>query len=216
MGEPENLNPTPSGEKLVSELHGRPLDEVARSIPTGKVPLKEVLIKDLPLYLIFTSLVFTSGLPKNEFLSTEEFEEYLVQYAGEKLEKPPEREKFIKKQKNNAVIVEDEIVGDSAWHIEEDNFDNARLCGFGVLKSEAKLFYMFQTIIGKDLPSQLAAYQALAHGMVEPGFLPLFATKKDRERLKEVIGAGVYNRVLKALGVSEIVGEEAEKGGTSP
>ncbi|MHB1043169.1 MAG: hypothetical protein ACYC0Q_10090 [Eubacteriales bacterium] len=199
MGATGKLTPSQPGDRPFNEQGGQNLDEVALSISAGRVPLKEVLIKDLPLYLVFTSLVFASGLPKKEFLSSEEFEGYLTRYAGEKFEKPGDREKFIKRQKNNAVIVVDEIYGDTAWQIEEENFDYARLCGFGVLKSEAKLFYMFQTILVKDLPSQMAAYQALAYGRVDHGLLPLFATRKKRERLKELIGESVYSQVLKAI-----------------
>lgn len=201
MREPEKLKLSLSDEKSVYESPGSALDEVALSIPSGSIPLKEVLIKDLPLYLVFTSLVFAAGLPEKEFLSSEEFEDYLARYAGEKFEKTAERKKFIKRQKNNAVIVGDEIVGETAWLIDEEDFDYARLCGFGVLKSEAKLYYMFQTVLGKDLQSQMAAFQALAHGMIDYRFLPLFATGENRARFKEMIGEAVYSRVLRALGI---------------
>lgn len=201
MGAAGKLTPSQPGDRSFNEQGGQNLDEVALSISAGRVHLKEVLIKDLPLYLVFTSLVFAAGLPEKEFLSSEEFEDYLARYAGEKFEKTAERKKFIKRQKNNAVIVGDEIVGETAWLIDEEDFDYARLCGFGVLKSEAKLYYMFQTVLGKDLQSQMAAFQALAHGMVDCRFLPLFATGENRARFKEMIGEAVYSRVLKALGI---------------
>ena len=182
-------------------------DAAARAIPTGAVPLKKVPVKDLPLYLVLTSLVLAGDLPEKEFPGWEEFTAYLEKYAGERFADGRERERFIKRQKNNAVTVVDEIIGEDAWQIEEEHFDTARLCGFGVLKSEAKLYYMFQTILGRDLPSQLAAFQALAYGRIEPAYLRLFASGEERARLQKNLGPALYARVLKALGIGEPVRE---------
>lgn len=184
------------------------MDEVTLSVPVGEIPFKEVAVKDLPLHIVITSQVFDVDLPKKEFLSTEEFEEYLGIYAHEKFEKPADRDKFIKKHLNNALYLDDEIKGEHAWQFNEEvNFENARICGFGILKTQSKQFYMFQTNLGVDIPSQFAAYQALTYGMVEKKYLPMFASGGNRNHLKQMIGAEAYELVLEALGITELVKE---------
>jgi len=185
------------------------LNKVALSVPVGEIPFKEVAITDLPLYIVITTQVIAVDLPQKEFLSSDEFEEYVNQYANEKFEKVPQREKFIKKQLNNAMYLDDEIEGDYAWQFNEEvHFKNARLCGFGILKTQSKQFYMFQTNLGIDLPSQFAAYQALTYGRVDPKLLTKFISTNDRKHLKRVIGDEVYRLVLEALGLAELVREE--------
>lgn len=187
------------------------LDQIARSIPVGEIPFKEVAIKDLPLYVVISNLVFAVDLPVKEFLSTEEFEEYLERYADQKFKQPKEREKFIRKQTNNALILEDEIKGEYAWQFNREvRFKNARLCGFGILKTQSKQFYMFQTGMGIDLPSQFAAYQALTYKMINPNLLEVFSTGGSRSHFKRMIGTEVYDMVLEALGVTEGTPETPE------
>lgn len=187
------------------------LNEVALSVPVGEIPFKEVAITDLPLYIVITTQVIAVDLPKKEFLSTDEFEEYVNQYANEKFENPTKREKFIKKQLNNALYLDDEIEGDYAWQFNDAvDFKNARSCGFGILKTQSKQFYMFQTNLGIDLHAQFAAYQALTYGMVDPKFITQFTSGADLEHLKQVIGDEVYGLVLKALGLTALVREAEE------
>lgn len=188
------------------ELSDLALDEVALSMPVGEIPFKEVAIKDLPLYIVITSQVFAVDLPKKEFLSTDEFEDYLDKYALEKFQKTVDREKFIKKQVNNALYMDDEIRGEYAWQFNKEvkDFKYARLCGFGILKTQSKQFYMFQTHLGMDLPSQFAAYQALTYGMVDRKYLPLFACRSSRNHLKKLIGEEAYLLVLDALDITQL------------
>jgi hypothetical protein len=189
---------------LGRELNDIPLDEVAMAVPVGEIRFKEVAVKNLPLYIVITTQVIDVDLPKKEFLSTGEFEDYLHKYAEWKYEKPADREKFIKKHLNNALYLDDEIRGDHAWQFNEEvNFENARKCGFGILKTQSKQFYMFQTNLGVHLPSQFAAYQALTYGMVERKYLPLFGSRDDRNHLKQMIGDEVYPLVLEALGLKQ-------------
>lgn len=195
------------------ELSGL-LDEVALSVPVGEICLKEVAIKDLPLFVVITNQVFAVDLPKKEFLSEEEFEEYLNRYALEKFEDSAKREKFIRKQQNNALFQNDEIIGDYAWQWngEVKDFKNARLCGFGILKAQPRQFFMFNTYLGVDLPSQFAAYQALTYGIVDKKYLAVLATKAAREHFKQMIGIEVYPLVLKALGIAELVNSVDNEG----
>lgn len=188
------------------ELPGPDPDKVGLSVPVGETSFKEVAIKDLPLHIVITTQVFAVGLPKKEFLSTDEFEDYLKRYAEEKFKKDADREKFIKKQMNNALYIDDEIIGEYAWQFNgEVNFKNARMCGFGILKTQSQQLYMFETNLGLDIPSQLAAYQALTYGVVDPKHLPKFSSGKAREHLKFVLGDEVYNQVVEALGISRLV-----------
>ena len=178
-------------------------------VPSGEIFRREAAVKDLPLYLVLTSLVLTTGLPKKEFRGEDDFEETLDRYAREKFKDPGDREKFIKKQKRNALYLKDEIMGESAWQFNGDvHIDNAVKCGFGVLKSEARQYYMFQTPLGMDLPSQFAAYQALTFRMVQPEYRHLFASREMRAHFKNMIGADVYPVVLEALGIAERVREQ--------
>lgn len=178
------------------------LDGAALKVPVGEITFTEVAVKDLPLFVVITCQIFSVDLPQKEFLGEEEFEEYLDKLAREKFANQKDRDKFIKKHRNNALYLDDEIIGDSAFQFNgEVDFKNARLCGFGILKTQSKQFYMFQTSLGIDLPSQLAAYQALTYGRVEGTYLPLFASKENRERFRQMIGDEVYLRVTKALGV---------------
>lgn len=186
------------------ELGDVSLDEAAAAVPVGEIRFKEVAVKDLPLYVVITTQVIAVDLPIKEFLSTGEFEEYLHKYAEGKYEKPADREKFVKKQLNNALYLDDEIRGDHAWQFNEEvNFENARKSGFGILKTQSKQFYMFQTNLGVELPSQFAAYQALTYGMVERKYLPLFADGPARNHFKQMIGEEVYPQVLEALGLKQ-------------
>ncbi|MCL6611834.1 MAG: hypothetical protein K6T66_09885 [Peptococcaceae bacterium] len=176
-------------------------DETARLVPVGEITMKEASIRDLPLFIVITGQVFDVDLPQKEFPGEDEFEEYLRRYAGEKFDNPAQREKFIKKHLETAIYMEDEIRGERAWEISgELQFKNARACGFGILKTQSKQFYMFQTGPETDLPSQLAAFQALTYGRISGEFLPLFASGESRNRLKSVIGPGLYARVMEALG----------------
>lgn len=190
-------------KELIGELPDLSVDNNLWSVPVAGIPFKEVAIKDLPLYIVISNVVYSVDLPQKEFLSTEEFEDYLEKYAEEKFDNAQERLRFIKKQKNNALYLDDEIIGEHAWQFNgEVRFKNARLCGFGIIKTQSKQFYMFQTSMGIDLPSQFAAYQALTYGMVDPGFVEIFTSREKRERLKQVIGSEVYPMVLKSLGIS--------------
>lgn len=165
--------------------------------------LKKVAVKDLPLHIVITNMVMSADLPEKEFLSDEEFEEYLKCYAAEIIQDPGKREKFIKKHTNNALFLEDEIIGDFAYQFAGGvNFKNARKCGFGILKTQSREFYMFQTAMGMDLPAQLAAYQALTFGRVCEEDLERLTAAESREHLKKVLGEEVYAEVLKALGIS--------------
>lgn len=176
------------------------LDKAAFEGITAEIPFVEVAIKDLPLFIVITSQVFSVDLPQKEFLSEEDFEEYLERLARERFENQKDRDKFIKKHQNNALYLEDEIIGDSVFQFNgEVDFKNARLCGFGILKTQSKQFYMFQTSLGIDLPAQFAAYQALAFGKVDRQYLPLLATENGRDHLKKVMGEDVYGAVLQAL-----------------
>ncbi|MCL6638966.1 MAG: hypothetical protein K6T80_04685 [Firmicutes bacterium] len=182
---------------------GITLDETGLAVPAGEIVMTEVPVKDLPLYIILTNMVFAAGLPQTEFKSDEEFDDYLARYAEEHFPDPKERARFIKRQKINAVRVPDEIQSEYAWQFNGDvHIDNARLCGFGVLKSEAKLYYMFQAGPGGDIPSQFAAYQALTFGMVDKKYLPLLGSPSAREKLKNAVGSGVYRMVAEALGIA--------------
>jgi len=182
-------------------------DESALKIPVGDISFTEVAIGDLPLFIVITSQVFDVDLPVKEFPGEEEFEAYLHRYAREKFTDPVKREKFIKKHLNNALYMDDEIKGDTAWQFNgEVHFQNARRCGFGILKTQSKQFYMFQTSLGIDLPSQFAAYQTLTYGKVEEKYLPLFVTGEGRERLMLMIGEDVYVPVLEALGLAGLAG----------
>ncbi|MCL6479120.1 MAG: hypothetical protein K6T65_12010 [Peptococcaceae bacterium] len=178
-------------------------DKVGQSVPVGEIPLKEVAIKDLPLYIVVTGQVFAVGLPKKEFLSEEEFAEYLSTYARQRFENQAAREKFIKKQMNNALYVDDEIKGEYAWQFNgEVNFKNARICGFGILKTQSQQFYMFETNLGMDISAQLAAYQALTYGVVNAVYLPLFASRESRSHLELALGGEVYRQVIDTLGIA--------------
>lgn len=190
------------------DLPGLNLDEAARSIPVVNLPITEVAVKDLPLFIVITNIVLTTELPQKEFLSTGEFEEYVEEYAQNKFQNPVQREKFVKRQTNNALFLDDEIKGNRAWQQKgEVIFPNARKCGFGILKTQSKQFYMFQTSMGMDLPSQLAAYQALTYRTIGLKHLPLFASREDRSRLKFNLGAEIYLEVLQALGIAGLIRE---------
>lgn len=180
----------------------------APAIPVCEVPLKNVAVKDLPLHIVITNIVMSADLPKKEFLSDEEFEEYLKRYAADIIQDPAKREKFIKKHTNNALFLDDEIVGDFAYQFAgRVNFKNARKCGFGILKTQSQEFYMFQTAMGMDLPAQLAAYQALTFGCVSEKDLDRLTTAGGREHMKTVLGEEVYAEVLEALGISNMVSD---------
>lgn len=174
-------------------------------VNTGRaeeVPFKEVAVEDLPLFIVITCLVFDVGLPRKEFGSAEEFEEYLREYAAEKFPDPARRERFIKKHLDTAIYLDDEIAGERAWQFNgEVRFKNARACGFGILKAQPGQFFMFQTDRGADPPCQLAAYQALTYGRVNRDFLPLITSREGRDRLKKAVGPGVYSMVAEALGM---------------
>ncbi|MFZ5650407.1 MAG: hypothetical protein ACOY4I_06100 [Bacillota bacterium] len=178
------------------------------TIPVGDAPFKKAAVRDLPLHIVITNIVMSAGLPKKEFLSDEEFEEYLAGYAGENIQDPEKREKFIKKHTNNALFLDDEIVGDFAYQFSGGvDFKNARKCGFGILKTQSGEFYMFQTTMGIDLPAQLAAYQALTFGSISAKDLHRVTTAEGRERLKITLGNGVFAEVLEALGISNMVSD---------
>lgn len=193
----------------VNQKFSPPLpDKTGLAVNVGEIPFTRVAVKDLPLYIIITSRVFDTGLPEKEFSGEEEFENYLHRLAGEKFESPERREKFIKKHMNSAIFMVDEISGDHAWQFNgEVRFKNARACGFGILKTQSRQFFMFQTNLGMDLPSQLAAYQALTYGKINREYLPLFATEETRSRLRSLMGDEVYDMVAKALGISGPAGE---------
>jgi len=198
-------------EKNCEEMPGRELDQVARAVPVGRIDFKEVAVARLPLFIVITCQVFDVDLPQKEFLSEDEFEEYLRQYAGEKFSEPARREKFIKKHLDTAIYLEDEIIGGQAWQFNgEVRFKNARSCGFGILKTQSKQFYIFQTSLGRHLPSQMAAYQALTYGLISPDHLALFAGRESRERLRSIIGPEVYAGVAQALGISSLYSAEGE------
>lgn len=183
-------------------------DETGLAVNLGEIPFTRVAVKDLPLYIIITNRVFDTGLPQKEFSGEEEFEDYLQSLAREKFESPGRREKFIKKHMDSAIFMEDEISGDHAWQFNgEVRFKNARACGLGILKTQSRQFFMFQTALGMDLPSQLAAYQALTYGKVNREYLPLFATEETRTRLRSFIGDEVYQEVLNTLGISGPAGD---------
>lgn len=206
MDKPGKPGPARLVVEAAGELPGLGLDEVAQSVPVGEIPFKEVAVRNLPLFIVITSQVIAVDLPKKEFVSTDEFEEYVNSLAYEKYQDPAGREKFIKKHLNNALYIDDEIKGDYAWQFNgEVIFKNARLCGFGILKTQSKQYYMFQTGLGMDIPSQFAAYQALTYGMVDIRSIPKFADRESREHLKAMIGPEVYSLVAEALGVAELV-----------
>ena len=189
--------------------NGLNLDDLFPSVPLADLPLTEVAVKDLPLFIVISNTVLTSDLPKKEFLSTEEFEEYLASYAEEEFQNSVQRQKFIKRQTNNALFLDDEIKGHYVWQLNgEVIFPNARKCGFGILKTQYKQFYMFQTSMGMNFPSQLAAYQALTYGNVSFTQLPLFASREDRARLKFYLGEEIYVEVLESLGVAGLIKED--------
>lgn len=168
--------------------------------PVEDVPLKIVAVKDLPLHIVITNIVMSAGLPKKEFLSTEDFEEYLKGYAFLHFQDQAQRERFIKRQTNNALFLEDEILGDYVYQMGgKVDFPNARKCGLGILKTQSKEFYMFQTHMGMDLNAQLAAYQALTYGSVSEKDLHLFGTGEGKSHLRAVLGEEVYAQVLGAL-----------------
>ncbi|MFZ5647599.1 MAG: hypothetical protein ACOY30_08270 [Bacillota bacterium] len=187
---------------------GHKTGESGLIIPVKEVPFKKVAVRDLPLHIVITNIVMTAGLPKKEFLSDVEFEEYLNRYAVENIQDPAKREKFIKKQTNNALFLDDEIAGDFAYQLNgRVDFKNARKCGFGILKTQSREFYMFQTAMGMDLPTQLAAYQALTFGCISEKDLHRFTTAGGREHLKMVLGEDVYNDVLKALKIPQMASD---------
>lgn len=177
--------------------------KVGLSVPAGDIYYKEVYVRDLPLYIVITCQVIDVDLPRKEFTGEEEFEEYLRRYAGQRLAAPAAREKFIKSHLDRALYIEDEIVGDRAWQLGGAvKHKYARACGFGILKTQSKQYYIFQTVLGPDLPSQLAAYQALTCGAVSREFLPLFASRERRERTRSLLGDALYAAVAGALGIA--------------
>lgn len=193
----------PEGENNVPGLD-RPAAQA------GAEPLKEVAVSDLPLFIVITGRVYDVDLPVKEFSGEEEFEEYLRAYAGVKFGDPAKREKFIKRHLDAALYMDDEIAGDRAWEISgEDQFNNARICGFGILKTQSKQFYMFQTPLGPDLPSQLAAFQALTYGR-KSSVLALFASAESRARFKSFLGGDLYASVMKSLGAGGLERPENE------
>lgn len=158
--------------------------------------------------MVITNQVFNVDLPQKEFLGEMEYEAYLKRLAQERYDNDRDREKFVKKHLNNALYLDDEIIGESVFHYNQAvDFENARLCGFGILKTQSKQFYMFQTGLGIDLPYQLAAYQALTFGFIDETYGPLLAAREGRERLQQVVGADVFRLVMERLGLAGFLNE---------
>lgn len=192
----------------MEEARGITSDAVNTPIPVGEIDFTEVPLRSLPLYVVITNQVFNVDLPQKEFLGEMEYEAYLERLAQERYDKDRDREKFVKKHLNNALYLDDEIIGESVFHYNQAvDFESARLCGFGILKTQSKQFYMFQTSLGIDLPYQLAAYQALTFGFVGQKYQPLLASKEARERLKQVVGADVYRLAMERLGLTGFLSE---------
>ena len=188
--------------RLAKELSDLKPDGIASSIPVGIFDMEKVPFKTLPRYRIVTENVFAFDLPKSEFLSWQEFINYLSRYAKGVYSDPLEIEEFIEEQTEKAIIERDDITGDYGWRFNgEVNVKNAKLCGFGVLKTLSGRRYMFQTGLGMDLPSQIVAYQALTYGIVEEKYLKLFSSKGDRAYLKYMVGVQVYELVLDHIGI---------------
>ncbi|MFZ5595399.1 MAG: hypothetical protein ACOY31_00080 [Bacillota bacterium] len=185
---------------FISDQTGIILDELALSIPVEDIPLKEVAVEDLPLHIVISSRVYTVGLPVNEFSGTEEFDEYIERYAREKYSDTAKINRFIKRQKINALVIEDEIKGDRVWQYDgKVRFKNARLCSFGILKAQPGQYFMFDAGFQADPAYHLAAYQALTYKSISRYHLPLFAGPESRENTKSAIGNQLYNMVMKAL-----------------
>lgn len=184
------------------ELSDITLDKIGSSVPVGEIPFKVAAVKDLPLYIVITNMVYDVDLPQKEFMSDMEFEDYLVQYANDRFSDPKKREKFVKIHQNNALYVDDEIIGEQAYQFtKEVKLVYARMCNLGILKTESKQFYLFQTGLGMDINSQLTAYQALTYGMINKSFLPQLATEDSRKHMKAMVGEKVYTLTLKSLGI---------------
>lgn len=103
----------------------------------------------------------------------------------------------------------DEIYWNIIYRFNEDEVDIelAKECGLVVVSVDGER-YLALGGVGMDFKPQLISYVALRYGFISEEDCYYFSSHARRDYFKYVVGNEVYERVLKRLGIYDLVEEE--------